>query len=178
MRVRAIGINRLTWARYAEAQAMLFHIDGGGGGVFSNIWLWGADHDVQTDAHLPTPNQYGFLATSHGDAWFYGVACEHDTVWAWMLRNASNIVMVGTPQTEATALALGIVDSDLVEVFGTLNTRYGTPTSLISVNTTTRLRIVCPNVLRSAMLIDSVSVAERVPSNPKGWSTATIAWNS
>ena len=163
---------------FAEAQSKLFHLDGEGGGVFSNIWLWGADHDVQTNKGLPQPNQFGFLATSSGAAWFYGVACEHDTVWAWMLRNASNIVMVGTPQTEATALALGIVDSDRIEVFGTLNTRYGAPTSLISVNRTRRLRIVCPNVLRSAMLIDSASSAERVPSNPKGWSTATIAWES
>ena len=157
---------------------MLFHMDGNGGGVFSNIWLWGADHDINTDAPLPQPNQFGFLATSHGAAWFYGVACEHDTQWAWMLRNASNIVMVGTPQTESTPLALGIVGSDNVEVFGTLNTRRGTPSSLISVNFTTRLRIVCPNVLESLWLIDSASPAERVPSNPQGWSTVTIAWDS
>ena len=171
---------------YAEAQAMLFHMDGAGGGVFSNIWLWGADHDIENDQGLPQPNQHGFLASSSGRAWFYGVACEHDTVWAWKLENASNIVMVGTPQTEATALALGIVNSDKVEVFGTLNTRYGPATSLISVNNTQRLRIVAPNVLRSAMLIDSSdSAAMRVPNvcykqtcSGKGWASATIAWDS
>lgn len=171
---------------YAEAQAMLFHMDDSGGGVFSNIWLWGADHDVQNDQGLPQPNSYGFLSSSSGRAWFYGVACEHDTVWAWKLVNASNIVMVGTPQTEATALALGIADSDMVEIFGTLNTRYGPSTSLISVNNTRRLRIVAPNVLRSAMLIDSASdVAMRVPNacyentcSGKGWASAAIAWDT
>ena len=94
--------------------------------------------------------------------------------------------MVGTPQTEATALALGIVDSNTVEVFGTLNTRYGPSTSLISVNNTAQLRIVAPNVLRSSMLIDSSSdVRMRVPNvcyqntcAGKGWASAAIAWDS
>jgi len=78
------------------------------------------------------------------------------------------------------------VNSDKVEVFGTLNTRYGPATSLISVNNTQRLRIVAPNVLRSAMLIDSSdSAAMRVPNvcykqtcSGKGWASATIAWDS
>ena len=170
---------------YAEAQALLFHLDGPGGGVFSNMWLWGADHDVQNNRHLALPNQYGFLASSSGEAWFYGVACEHDTVWAWMLRNASNIVMVGTPQTESTALALGIAGSDTIEVFGTLNTRYGPATSLISVNDSTRVRIAAPNVLRSSMLIDSSNASLRVPNvcaagtcAGKGWASAALAWDN
>jgi hypothetical protein len=66
----ASGIWDVHMPWYAEAQAMLFHMDGAGGGVFSNIWLWGADHDVQNDAGLPQPNPFGFLATSSGNAWF------------------------------------------------------------------------------------------------------------
>ena len=74
----------------------------------------------------------------------------------------------------------------MVEVFGTLNTRYGVATSLISVNNTKRLRIVTPNVLRSAMLIDSATdPAMRVPNacfgdscSGKGWASAAIAWDS
>jgi hypothetical protein len=100
--------------------------------------------------------------------------------------NATNIVMVGTPQTEATALALGIVNSKTVEVFGTLNTRYGPSTALISVNNTAQLRVVAPNVLRSSMLIDSASdIGMRVPNvcykntcSGKGWASSTIAWDS
>jgi hypothetical protein len=72
-------------------------------------------------------------------------------------------------------MALAIVDSDRVEVFGTLNTRgcHKGPsgeellhcgTALISVNNTRRLRIVTPNALRAAMLIDSDDPTMRVPN--------------
>ena len=44
------------------------------------------------------------------------MACEHDTVWAWQLRNASNIVMVGTPQTESTGELLLILHRILFAV--------------------------------------------------------------
>ena len=43
-----------------------------------------------------------------------------------MLRNASNIVLVGTPQTEHTPLALGVVDSHAIEIFGTLSSAMHT----------------------------------------------------
>ena len=133
----------------------------------------------------------------HNCALVHTLKCLHATIIsilpasceccrAWKLVNASNIVMVGTPQTEATALALGIADSHTVEVFGTLNTRYGPSTSLISVNNSARLRIVAPNVLRSSMLVDSgTDVAMRVPNvcyentcSGKGWASAAIAWDS
>ena len=124
------------------------------------------------------------------------MACEYDATWAWKLLNASNIVMVGTPQTESTPMALAIVDSDMIEVFGTLNTRgcHKGPSgqkllhcgnSLISVNNTKRLRIVTPNALRAAMLIDSDEPTMRVPNvcfekscAAPGWASAAIAWDS
>ena len=151
-------------------------------------------------------NRHGFLATSSGEAWFYGVAsgkcsrslsgfsssiqaaaaaaAEHDTVSAWVLHNASNIVMVGTPQTEHTPLALGIVDSDSIEVFGVLSTAmhldfYGKvgPPALISVNGTTRTRIACANVQRSSMIIKSNEPGMSVKKTGDQWSSAVIAWD-
>ena len=103
---------------YLSAQAMLFHLDRQGGGTFANMWLWGADHDVNTDAPIGTgaegeccsawPSKHGFLATSSGQAWFYGVASEHSVDWAWNMHNASNIVLIGTPQTQHSPSALNV----------------------------------------------------------------------
>ena len=55
-------------------------------------------------------------------------------------------------QTENTPLALGIVESDHVEIFGTLNTRrHGTPSSLISVNSTTSRSWILTRRTRSSL---------------------------
>ena len=44
----ASGIWDVHMPFYLSAQSMLFHMDKSGGGVFANIWFWGADHDVNT----------------------------------------------------------------------------------------------------------------------------------
>ena len=92
--------------------------------------------------------------------------------------------MVGTPQTEHTPLALGIVDSDSIEVFGVLSTAmhldfYGKvgPPALISVNSTTRTRIACANVQRSSMIIKSNEPGMSVKKTGDQWSSAVIAWD-
>jgi hypothetical protein len=102
-----------------------------------------------------------------------------------VLHNASNIVMVGTPQTEHTPLALGIVDSDSIEVFGVLATAmhldfYGKagPPALITVNSTTRTRIVCANVERSSHIVESNEPGMSVSSTGSDWSSAVIAWDT
>ena len=117
-------------------------------------------------------NKRGFLATSSGAAWFYGVASEHDTLSAWDMENASNIVLVsactnnrvwraltcccgqiGTPQTEHSPSALNVTGCDTVEIFGVLSTAMhpdyytkqhrGLP-ALITMSDNRRTRLVAP----------------------------------
>ena len=182
---------------YENGQARLFHLDKRGGGTFANMWLWGADHDVNTDTSSSTwpsfpgntccsawNNRHGFLATSSGPAWFLGVASEHDVLTAWSLHNASNIVMVGTPQTEHSPLALDVKDSDSIEIFGVLATAMhqdyypdGLP-SLIWMSNNSKTRLVAPNVCNSAFIVNSSESKMRVTDGGIGFKSAIIAWDS
>eukprot|EP00947_MAST-08B_sp_MAST-8B-sp1_P003135 g3135.t1 len=181
---------------YENGQALLFHLDKGGGGTFANMWLWGADHDVNTDASASTwpsfpgntccsawNNRHGFLATSSGLAWFLGVASEHDVLTAWSLHNSSNIVMVGTPQTEHSPLALDVRDSGSIEIFGVLATamhadyyHHGLP-SLIWMSNNSKTRLVAPNVCNSAYIVNSSEPKMRVTDGGIGFKSAIIAWD-
>jgi len=204
---------------YMSSQAFLLHLDRNGGGTFSNMWLWGGDHDVNTNqaadtwpsfpaADLPCTvvagkgrqcccsawnNSYGFLATSTGRAYFLGVASEHDVEIAWSVKSASNIVMIGTPQTEHTPLALSVQDSDSIEIFGVLATamhpdfyapgpwprsrRQGLP-ALIALSNNTRTRLVAPNVCSSSMIVNSTDASMRVAEGGVGFRSAIIAWDT
>ena len=151
-------------------------------------------------------NKRGFLATSSGAAWFYGVASEHDTLSAWDMENASNIVLVsactnnciwraltcccgqiGTPQTEHSPSALNVTGCDTVEIFGVLSTAMhpdyytkqhrGLP-ALITMSDNRRTRLVAPNVCNSAMIVNSSDAKMRVPEGGTGFKTAIIAWDT
>jgi len=181
---------------YLSAQAMLFHLDRQGGGTFANMWLWGADHDVNTDAPIGTgaegeccsawPSKHGFLATSSGQAWFYGVASEHSVDWAWNMHNASNIVLIGTPQTERSPSALNVTGCDSIEIFGVLSTAMHpdyysnkglTMPALITLSNNSHSRLVAPNVCNSAMVLNSTDANMRVPGGT-GFKGAIIAWDT
>ena len=121
---------------------------------------------------------------------FYGVAFEHQQVDSFVLQGASNFVIV-TPQTEQTPLALSIVDSKMIDVFGSVNTHRQHPTpplasqpSLIQLDRTgAGVRIVSPNTFGSRWLVDSDDPGSRVPTGcfngcASNWSSAAVAWLS
>ena len=187
----ASGVWDTNLPSYASEIHAMLQVDGHGGGVFSNIWGWGAGYDVyNTTIHYAHPSKHGLLATSAGPAWFYGVAFEHQHVSSFMMQGASNFVLF-TPQTEETPVALGIVDSEMIEVFGSLNTyrEYPIPPlasrpSLIQLNRTgAGVRIVCPNTYGSKWLVDSDDPELRVPTDcfngcASNWSSMAVAWVS
>merc|ERR1711879_923945 len=115
-------------------------------------------------------------------AWFWGVASEHDVSTAWRIKNASNVVMIGTPQTEHSPHALVVEDSDAVEIFGILATamhpdyyKHGLP-ALVSMSNNSRTRLVAPNVCDSAMILNSSEPNMRVNDGGVGFKSAIIAW--
>lgn len=98
---------------------------GAGGGVFSNIHGWGADHNVSNDAGLGDGHAlHGLRASSSGPAYFIGCAFEHHTSSAFNLTGASNFTFFAL-QTEQTAHAVVIQDTDAVLVYGTVITWSG-----------------------------------------------------
>ena len=83
----------------------LFRIHGHGGGFFSNVHGWGADHNVSTDHGLTDGHaKFGVVGTSTGPATFFGCAFEHHTVSAFNLTDAPNFTFY-TLQTEGTVKA-------------------------------------------------------------------------
>lgn len=175
---------------YSSEIHTMLQVDGHGGGVFSNMWGWTAGYDVyNTTVHYGHASRHGLVATSSGPAWFYGVAFEHQHISSFVLQGASNFVFF-TPQTETTPLALGIVESQMIEVFGALLTHRGhsiplqDQPSLIQLNGTgAGVRIVCPNTLGSRWLIDSDDPGSRVANGcfhgcTSNWSSAAVAWLS
>jgi hypothetical protein len=105
--------------------AALLHLHHGGGGVFTNVHGWGADHNVSDDGGLPDGHAtYGVVGESSGPAYFIGCAFEHHTNSAFNLSGASNYTFYAL-QTEQTNRALVLNNSDAVLVYGTVITWSG-----------------------------------------------------
>lgn len=105
----------------------LFHLHNSGGGVFSNVHGWGADHNVSNDQGLPDGHAaYGVRSTASGPATFVGCAFEHHTLSAFNLTGASNHTFFAL-QTEQTEQSLVVEGSDGVLVYGTVITWSGDP---------------------------------------------------
>ena len=67
------------------------HVSGAGGGFFSNVWVWGADHSQWSGQSMSEDAAHiGFLGESAGPVWGIGVAAEHHRQAAFALRNAHN----------------------------------------------------------------------------------------
>jgi hypothetical protein len=75
------------------------HVTGHGGGVFSNVWIWGADHSQWSGQPMSQDAaDIGFLGESAGPLWAVGVAAEHNRLAAFALRNAHNYQVKLPPQ--------------------------------------------------------------------------------
>jgi alpha-galactosidase len=114
----------------------LFLLHSHGGGVFSNVHGWGADHNVSTDHGVSDGHaKYGVVGTSTGPATFFGCAFEHHTVSAFNLTDASNFTFY-TLQTEGTAKAVVVNRSTGVVIYGTVNPTWLAAEALIYIDRT------------------------------------------
>ncbi|EXU95088.1 pectate lyase superfamily protein [Metarhizium robertsii] len=108
----------LGWATEAKckAAAMLMHVTQTASGYFDNVWLWVADHDLDSPLNadavegpggIPMTAQTqisiyvgrGLLVESQGPTWFYGTSSEHSQMYQYELLGAKNVYM-GHLQTE------------------------------------------------------------------------------
>ena len=92
------------------------HAMSSGGGIISNIWIWGADHsywsmDGLTDDHA----MIGFLGESVGPLIAYGLACEHHLQAMLALRGAANYDLISFQSEEATPI-VGAADTVHIEL--------------------------------------------------------------
>lgn len=63
--------------------------------LFSNIWQWVADHDIDLLPNLQIDiyNGRGFLIESTGPMWVYGSSCEHSQLYNYQVANAKDIYL-------------------------------------------------------------------------------------
>ncbi|KAI4721963.1 pectin lyase-like protein [Aureobasidium sp. EXF-10727] len=88
------------------AASMLFHMTPSSSGYFENVWMWTADHDLDSPGSLTAAQSQinvisarGALIESQGPTWFYGSAIEHNVLYQYELFGAKNIFL-GHLQTE------------------------------------------------------------------------------
>jgi glucan 1,3-beta-glucosidase len=80
---------------------MQLHITKNSNGLFENVWLWTADHELdQADhAQIDIYNGRGMLVESQGPVWLYGTASEHSQLVQYQFQGAKDI-WYGAIQTE------------------------------------------------------------------------------
>lgn len=102
--LQAADCPKLTGKVAAKCQAasLLLHLTPQSSGYFENIWLWVADHDLDTPAQTQIDVYVGrgLLVESKAPTWFYGTAAEHCVLYQYQLANAQNVFM-GLIQTES-----------------------------------------------------------------------------
>jgi hypothetical protein len=87
-----------------KSASLMFHMTESSSGYFENLWIWTADHDIDSQVDPQEKiNIYtarGALIESHGPTWFYGGASEHSQMYQWQLSGARNIFL-GHVQSES-----------------------------------------------------------------------------
>jgi len=84
------------------------HVTGAGGGLFTNMWIWGADHNL-TDNSPMAPSlsaetkwlgaRSGIRIDSSGPTWLVGSASEHHRYVMYNLSGAADVTLLES-QTE------------------------------------------------------------------------------
>lgn len=77
------------------------HVTAGSSGMFENVWVWAADHDLddQAQGQINSFSARGVLVESTAPTWFIGTASEHHTLYQYNFNGAENI-FIGLAQTE------------------------------------------------------------------------------
>ena len=80
---------------------LMLHITQQATAYLENVWLWVADHDIDSPLHNQTDiyNGRGLLVESQGPVWLYGTSAEHSQLYNYQIANAKDIWM-GAIQTE------------------------------------------------------------------------------
>jgi glucan 1,3-beta-glucosidase len=80
---------------------MQLHITKNSNGLFENVWLWTADHELDQEDHaqIDIYNGRGMLVESQGPVWLYGTASEHSQLVQYQFQGAKDI-WYGAIQTE------------------------------------------------------------------------------
>lgn len=80
----------------------MLHMTPGSSGYFENMWLWVADHDLDTDGtQVSVAVARGVLIDESAEpTWLYGTASEHAMLYQYNWHNATN-TLVSMIQTES-----------------------------------------------------------------------------
>ncbi|KAF4635475.1 hypothetical protein G7Y89_g2624 [Cudoniella acicularis] len=85
---------------------MLMHVTASASNLYlENVWLWTADHDVDSSDNNQITIYSGrglHIESTAGNFWLVGTAVEHNTLYQYQLANTQNIFM-GFIQTETPA---------------------------------------------------------------------------
>ncbi|KAL4962958.1 pectin lyase-like protein [Aspergillus stella-maris] len=84
------------------AASALLHMTPKSSAYMENVWMWVADHDLDTEdeGQIDIFSGRGALIESQGPTWMYSTSSEHNILYQYQLANANNTVM-GMIQTES-----------------------------------------------------------------------------
>lgn len=100
------------------------------GGYFENVWLWIADHNIDTGLRKNVSNPYGLQLSSTGPTWLVGFASEHNRIANFNISHASNVfaflLQTESPywQDPATAWMMNIESSSNVSIWGSVGENW------------------------------------------------------
>ncbi|KAF2396068.1 pectin lyase-like protein [Trichodelitschia bisporula] len=103
---------QLTIMDDCMASSMMLHVTKEASIYMENMWLWVADHDIESknQQRINVYGGRGVLIESQGPSWVHSVSNEHSTLYNWQLAGAKNIYL-GAIQSETPYFQAGQTDS-------------------------------------------------------------------
>ncbi|KZV69962.1 glycoside hydrolase family 55 protein [Peniophora sp. CONT] len=98
------------------------HLTSSASAYLEGVWLWAADHDMETGTQINVFSGRGLLSQSQGPVWLIGTASEHHVHYQYNLVNAANHY-IGLAQTETAYFQ----PSPASPAPFTINSAYGDP---------------------------------------------------
>lgn len=159
-------------------------VSGHGGGYFENMWMWTADHSLDTGKEITVKSPRGMLIQNNtSPVWMYGVAAEHSSEYQYMLDGAHDVTMVTTQsetpywQTPPSAVALTITRSTNVWSYGSAFECWfnGIERTLLEVTNSTNVYLYLPSTKNASYLLTGDrTVPASGPYAPKDHFTASF----
>ena len=88
--------------RIYEPVAVALRIRGNGGGLFTNVWGWGGDHNQTTMGETNVTTRVGLLVNgTHQPLFLVGTAFEHHVEVNYHFANSANVLAVAADQESA-----------------------------------------------------------------------------
>ncbi|PWY72268.1 pectin lyase-like protein [Aspergillus heteromorphus CBS 117.55] len=79
-----------------RAASLLLHLTAQSSAYFENVWVWTADHDLDSkskDDQIDIYAARGVLIESHGPTWMYATASEHNILYQYQIAGARDLYM-------------------------------------------------------------------------------------